>query len=165
MKVVFSYYFYCMLLYVICTDGGGATTTHCTHGYRCAVLALVVRHLYGYECVAWLSQLLARCEEELLSVEEAQRRKRRTVLEPAVRRWVQRVKEIFLQQQGEEGDSGRQHVSPEQFTLRAAQLDAALEACWKREVASADTTPLTVTKPSACKDTHHQTASPSSLTG
>ena len=159
-----------ILIYnVIYTDGGGggATTTHCTHGYRCAVLALVVRHLYGYECVAWLPDLLARCEEELLlPVEEALRRERRAGLEPAVRRWVQRVKEIFLQQQqGQEGGSGQHYVSPEQFTLRAAQLDAALEACWKREVASADTKTLTVTKPSDSKDTDHQTASPSSLTG
>ena len=121
-----------ILIYnVIYTDGGGggATTTHCTHGYRCAVLALVVRHLYGYECVAWLPDLLARCEEELLlPVEEALRRERRAGLEPAVRRWVQRVKEIFLQQQqGQEGGSGQHYVSPEQFTLRAAQLDAAVE--------------------------------------
>ena len=154
---------------VIYTDGGGgggATTTHCSHGYRCAVLALVVRHLYGYECVAWLPDLLARCEEELLlPVEEALRRERRAGLEPAVRRWVQRIKEIFLQQQGNEGGSGQQRVSPEQFTLRVTQLDAAVEAYWKKEVASADTTPLTVTKASASKDTHHQTASPSSLTG
>ena len=88
--------------------------------YRSGVLSLAVAQLRGQVCVSRLPDLLARCEEEL-PVQEAQGQ---AALKPAVRRWVQRVKEIFLQQQG---GSGQQHVSPEQFTLRAAELDAAVD--------------------------------------